>query len=103
MEDGEYVEKTSQEEVEQHTMAMCSTRFRLTEDTPLRQEPMLSELGLLAVNSDAAKAILQGTYTIPAEVDAYTHEFLNTIQACEPPDPTARISCAITKEDFQTY
>jgi hypothetical protein len=103
MEDGEYVEKTSQEEVEQHTMAMCSARFRLTEDTPLRQEPMLSELGLLAVNSDAAKAILQGTYTIPAEVDDYTHEFLDTIQACAPPDPTARISCAITKEDFQVY
>jgi hypothetical protein len=103
MEDGEYVEKTSQADVEQHTMAMCSARFRLTEDTPLRQEPMLSELGPMAVNTDAARAILQGTYTIPAEVDAYTNEFLNTIQACAPPDPTSRISCAITKEDFQAY
>jgi hypothetical protein len=36
-------------------------------------------------------------------VDAYTHEFLDTIQACNPPDPTTRISCAITKEDFQAY
>jgi hypothetical protein len=102
-EDGEYVEKTSQEDVEQHTMAMCLARFCLTEDTLLHQEPMLSELGLLAVNSDAARAIIQGTYTIPAKVDDYTHKFLNTIQACAPLDPTSRISCAITKEDFQAY
>jgi hypothetical protein len=35
MENGSYVEKTNQADVEHHTMAMCSDRFRLTENTPL--------------------------------------------------------------------
>jgi hypothetical protein len=64
---------------------------------------MLSELGPFAVNTAAAQAILQGTYTFPAETDEYTREFLNTIQASAPRDPRLRISCEITKEDFQKY
>ena len=103
LENGTYVEKTDQAEVELHTMAMCSDRFRLTENTPLRQEPMFSELGPFAVNTAAAQAILQGTYTFPADTDEYTQEFLNTIQASAPRDPRLRISCEITKEDFQKY
>jgi hypothetical protein len=103
MENGTDVEKTSQSDVEQHTMAMCSDRFRLTENTPLCQEPMRSELGLLAVNTEAAHAILQGTYTVPAKTDEYTREFLNTIQASSPHDPQLQISCVITKEDCQRY
>jgi hypothetical protein len=103
MENGTYVEKMSQADVEQHTMAMCSYRFRLTENTPLRQEPMRSELGLLAVNTEAACAILQGTYTVSAETDEYTREFINTIQASSPREPQLQITCVITKEDFQRY
>jgi hypothetical protein len=95
--------KTSQADVEQHTMAMCSDRFRLTENTPLRQEPMRSELGFLAVNTEAARAILQGSYTVPTETNEYTREFLNTIQASSPRNPQLQISCVITKEDFQQY
>jgi len=60
MENGEYVEKTSQDEVEQHTMAMCDGRFQLMENTPQMQDPMRSELGPLVVNSEAATAILNG-------------------------------------------
>jgi hypothetical protein len=100
MEDGEYVEKTDQGDVEHHTMAMCSARFRLTENTPLRQEPMRSAFGSFAVDTDASRAILQGTYAVPAEADDFTREFLNTIQANAPLDPQLRLSCEITKEDF---
>jgi hypothetical protein len=64
---------------------------------------MCSELGLLAVNTEAARAILQGTYTVPTETDEYTREFLNTIQASAPRDPHLQISCEITKKDFQQY
>jgi hypothetical protein len=76
MEDGVYVEKTAQADVEHHTMEMCSARFRLTENTPLRQEPMHSALGPFAVNTAAARAILQGNYVVPEESDDYTREFL---------------------------
>jgi hypothetical protein len=72
MEDGVYVEKTDQADVEHHTMEMCSARFRLTENTPLRQEPMHSALGPFAINTAAAREILQGNYVVPAEVDDYT-------------------------------
>jgi hypothetical protein len=97
------VEKTDQAEVEHHTMEMCSARFRLTKNTPLRVEPMRSALGPFAVDTDAAKAILQGNYVVPAETDLFTREFLQTIQASAPLDPQVRISCEITKEDYQHY
>ena len=84
-------------------MAMCSACFHLTEDTPLRQEPMHSLLGPFAVNTAAAHAILQGTYMAPAETDAFTKVFLDTIQAYAPRDPCLRIPCEITKEDFQQF
>jgi hypothetical protein len=103
LEDGVYVEKTAQADVEHHTMEMCSARFRLTENTPLRQEPMCSALGPFATDTAAVQAILQGTYVVPDETDEFTREFLNTIQANSPLDPQLRISCEITKEDFQRY
>lgn len=103
LEEGQYVEKDSQAKVEQHTMAMCSARFRLTEGTPLRVEPMRSALGPFAVHTEMAKAILQGTYVVLEQTDQFTKEFINTIQACAPQDPDLRLSCTITKEDFQHF
>jgi hypothetical protein len=55
------------------------------------------------MNTAAAQAILQGTYDVPTEVDNFTGEFLQTIQASASLDPQLRISCKITKEDFQQY
>jgi hypothetical protein len=103
MEDGEYMEKTDQGDVEHHTMAMCSAHFHLMENTPLRQEPMRSAFGPFAVDTDASRAVLQGTYAVPAEADDFTREFLNTIQANAPLDPQLWLSCEITKEDFIKY
>jgi hypothetical protein len=55
-----------------NTMVMCTAQFCLTENMPLWQEPMCSELGPLAVNTAAARAILQGTYAIPEETNDFT-------------------------------
>jgi hypothetical protein len=96
-------EKTDQADVEHHTMEMCSAQFRLTENTPLHQEPMHSVLGPFAINTAAAQEILQGNYVVPAEVDDYTMEFLQAIQVSAPLDPQQRLSCEITMEDFQQY
>jgi hypothetical protein len=101
--DGKDTEVTSQTEVEAHTMAMCDARFHLTQDTPLMQEPMRSALGPLAVRTQATYDILQGSYTIPDECDDFTREFLETVMSCSPINPSNRISCEITKEDFQGY
>ena len=102
-ENGDFVEMTTQEDVEHHTMEMCNARFHLTRDTPFMQEPMRSELGPLGVNTPAVHAILQGTYQIPNECDAFTREFIETIMASSPVNPANRISCEITKEDFQSF
>ena len=102
-ENGDFVEMTTQEDVEHHTMEMCNARFHLTRDTPFMQEPMRSELGPLGVNTPAVHAILQGTYHIPNECDAFTREFIETIMASSPVNPANRISCEITKEDFQSF
>ena len=45
LEQGEYVLKTQQNEVENSIRANNEARFRLTEDTPTMQEPMKSVLG----------------------------------------------------------
>ena len=93
--------KTRRQTWKQHSMAMASDRFRLTEGTPLRTEPMLSELGTLAVNTPAVEAILNGTYVIPEDTDDFTREFLLTLMDSSPVLPSNRLSCEITKEDFQ--
>jgi hypothetical protein len=96
-------EKSTQVEVEHYTRAMCCKHFSLTENTPLHQEPFYMAFGPLAINTPAARAILHGTYTIPKGMDNYTREFLNTLQAHAPCNPHLRISCEITKEDFQQF
>jgi hypothetical protein len=86
--------------VEYHTMAMCSARFHLTEDTPPMTEPLRSELGYLGTVV-AARQILVGTYVPPPGVDSITRHFLSALQATAPLATANRISCEITRHDFQ--
>ena len=65
-------------------------------------EPLRSELGYLGT-TEAARQILAGTYVPPPGVDAVTCEFLAALQATAPLDPTNRISCEITRQDFQQH
>jgi hypothetical protein len=66
-------------------------------------EPLRSELGYLGT-TEAARQILAGTYVPPPPgVDAVTLEFLAALQATAPLDPANRISCEITRQDFQQH
>ncbi|MCK7581433.1 MAG: hypothetical protein MZV65_41245 [Chromatiales bacterium] len=96
------LEVSTQDDVEHHTMAMCAARFRLTEDTPPMTEPLRSALGFLGTTA-AARQILAGTYEPPPDVDDLTREFLSVLQATAPLDPANRISCEITRHDFQQH
>ena len=98
---GMYIEKTTKEDVERHTMDMCEQRFRLTENTPPMQEPLRSELGLLG-QTEAAQQILAGTYECPDGVDDYTRSFIDSLVACAPAQEP-KISCKITKDDYQSF
>jgi hypothetical protein len=102
LEDGVYVEKTDQAEVEAALMDMVAQRFRLTEQTPFMQDPLLSSLGHLGLTA-TAQDILSGTYECPEEVDEYTKTFLTSLQFPSHPHMIPDISCEITKQDFQQY
>jgi hypothetical protein len=100
--DDDVIEVDTQDEVERRTMDECYNRFRLTEGTPPMMEPLRSKLGYLGT-TDAARQILAGTYIPPPGVDAITREFLTALQATAPLDPSNRISCEITRHDFQQH
>jgi hypothetical protein len=53
--------------------------------------------------TSAAQQILAGTYKPPPGVDDLTKEFLPILQAMAPLDPANRISCEITRQDFQHH
>ena len=100
-ENGEFVEKMSQSEVEQHMMAMCDARFHLTQGTPFMQELLRSELGpLVVLHTEAASDIMEGIYQIPLACNEFTKDFLETVISCS---PIHRISCEISIEDFQYF
>ena len=76
--------------------------FRLTESTPPMNEPLLSNLGFLS-DTDAAKRILNGTYICPEGVDAYTKNFIASLQITAPIDPADFIPNTVSLQDYQAH
>ena len=74
-----YQEFLDKRRVEQAIMQSNAARFRLTEDTPPLQDPLLSDLSYLGI-MEASKQILVGTYVCPLEVDDFTRDFLSCLQ-----------------------
>ena len=93
---------TAQDDVECHTMNMCTERFHLTEITPPMTEPLCHALGFLGT-SVTVRQILADTYIPLPGIDAITREFLLSLKASGPLDPANRISCEITRQDFQQH
>ena len=89
------IEVNSQADIEHHTMAMCLQWFCLTKSTPPMIELLCSELGYLGI-MEASRQILAGNYQPPPSVDHITKEFLSTLVALVPLDPSNYISCEIT-------
>ena len=58
-------------------------RFWLMESTPPMNELLLSDLGFLS-DTDATKCILNGNYICPEGVDAYTKNFIASLQITTP-------------------
>lgn len=97
-----YVEHTDKESVERAIMENNTTKFRLTENTPPMQDPLLSDLGYLA-DTDAAEQILAGTYECPEGVDEYTRDFLQCLQRPSQIEQDASIDTSISRSDFQDF
>ena len=88
--------------VERLIMENNAACFRLMEDMPPMQEPLLSELGYLA-DMLAAEQILNGTYVCPPGTDNFTQDFLACMQCPPSMGPEDQISMVFTMEDFQAY
>ncbi len=97
-----YQEYKDQAMVERLIMENNGAWFRLMEDMPLMQEPLLSEMGYLA-DMLAAAQTLNSTYVWPPVTDSFTHNFLACMQHPPSMGPEDQILMMITKEDFQAY
>ena len=96
------IQHSDKDTVEQKIMENNENRFRLTENTPPMNEPLLSNLGFLS-DTDAAKRILNGTYICPEGVDAYTKNFIASLQITAPIDPADFIPNTVSLQDYQVH
>ena len=95
---GVWVKKDSNNEVETAIMEELCKRFRLTEETPLMKEPLRNLIGLLA-NTEYSRKILEGTAEIPQEVDRFTKLFLSKLKRVN----TGWLDPNISADDFIRY
>ena len=91
------IQHSNKDTVEQKIMENNENRFRLMESTPPMNEPLLSDLG------DATKHILNGTYICPEGVDAYTKNFIASLQITTPINPADFIPNTVSLQDYQAH
>ena len=70
------------------------------ESTPPMNELLLSDLGFLS-DTNATKHILNGTYSCPEGVDAYTKNFIASLQITTPIDPADFIPNTVSLQDYR--
>ena len=76
--EGETVELTKQEEIEQDCHLENIKKFTQTNNTPPILDRLVEELGFLGI-SDAYDRILEGNYTLLNETDKYTKDLLKVL------------------------
>ena len=86
--------------LEQKIMENNEIRFQLMESTPPMNELLLSDLGFLS-DTDATKCILNRTYICPEGVDAYTKNFIASLQITTPIDLADFIPNTVSLQDYQ--
>ena len=96
------IQHSNKDTVEQKIMENNENRFQLMESTPPMNEPLLSNLGFLS-DTDATKRILNGTYICPEGVDAYTKNFIASLQITTPIDPADFIPNTVSLQDYQAH
>jgi hypothetical protein len=79
---GEWVDVTAKEEMEAVIIQEDQQKYLLMEGTPLVSPPLVDDFGYMGV-TEAAKAILEGTYQIPPGINEYTMDLLH--QLCQDP------------------
>ena len=96
------IRHSDKDTVEQKIMENNKSRFQLMESTPPMNESLLSNLGFLS-DTDTAKRILNGTYICPEGVDAYTKNFIASLQITAPINLADFIPNTVSLQDYQAH
>ncbi len=91
---------TSQAAIKEQIGASFSRHFQGANGTPFLSAPLLHCVGMDS-SSSAARAILEGSFVCPTEVDEYTRQFISTLS--QPPNVPPPEPPSISASDFQTY
>jgi hypothetical protein len=96
---GEWVDVTAKEEMEAVIIQENQRKYLLMAGTPLVSPPLVDDFGYMGV-TEAARAILEGTYQIPPGVNEYTTDLLH--QLCRDPRVLQRppILTSITNDQY---
>jgi hypothetical protein len=78
-EHGTFVEMTSKPDMELSIMTENETKDCQASFTPFIQEPLLHDFGYLGIG-EHVNSVMQGSYTIPPNVDQYTAKFISQLQ-----------------------
>ena len=103
VEDGELCEYNTKEEVEQVVQEECNARFTRAHKAPVMKNPLAKRLRYLE-DEETARAIIEGTYEIPPELDDATRYILQEIGKMGGKMRKGEgQEIVITKEDYRTF
>jgi len=102
IEDGEIVEYTEQESLEQVVREMTQDRFTLADSSPLCNGLLGEQLGYLA-DTTVAQSILDGTFVPPQEVADSTILVLEEIGNIAARITRGQVRLTLTPEEFSAY
>jgi hypothetical protein len=76
--------------------------YTLAGEAPICNGALLQDFGYMA-STPASKAVLDGTYAAPADLDGATKELFTEIAAIWKPIPENLVSITITPEQWKQY
>ena len=94
---------TSKEDIEEVVQEECKSRFTLAHNAPIMKHSLAGKLRYLE-DEDIARAIVDGTYDIPPELDEATRYILQEIGRMGKEIRKGEVhEITFTTEDFQTF
>jgi hypothetical protein len=88
--------------VEEQAARRLTDRFKLARDAPISQGKLFDDIGYLG-DTTSTKAILEGTYEFPPEMDPHTRLLLEEAHRAFSLKSTEEISNFVSTEDFQYF
>lgn len=92
----------TQDEVEEQASRRLTSRFQLARDAPICNDALFDEFGYLG-DTASTRAILEGTYEYPPEMDWHTRLLCEEAHRIFTLKSTEEISNYVATEDFQYF